>query len=115
MDTEVLTYRELADRLGVKLASARKTVQRRRWKRVTGNDSVVRVHVPVEYLRRSSDSPSDSPVDSPSDTHVRELELMIENLRTIIAAEQRRAETAEKDRDRWHEMAIRPWWRRLTG
>lgn len=119
MSMEALTYKELANKLGCKVESARKTAQRRRWKRVTGNDGLVRVHVPVEYLDRPTDSPLDSPDDSPlvspGDIKVRELELMIENLRSILAVETRRAETAEQDRDRWHAFAVRPWWKRLAG
>lgn len=114
MDTESLTYRELADRLGVKPESARKTVQRKRWQRVTGNDGTVRILVPVEALPPSRDAPPDSPGDSPA-VYTRELETRIDGLRMLLQAESRRADAAEADRDRWHTMACRPWWRRLAG
>ena len=40
METIALTYRELAERLGIKPESARKTAQRRRWHRTTANDDL---------------------------------------------------------------------------
>lgn len=110
MDTESLTYHELADRMGVKLDSARKTVRRKRWQKVTGNDGTLRILVPVEALPLPTGRPPDSPKDSQ-----RELEIMIDGLRALLQAETWRAETAEQDRDRWHAMACRPWWRRLAG
>lgn len=114
MDTISLTYRELADRLGVKPESARKTVQRKRWQRVTGNDGTVRIAVPVDALPQSRDDAPDSPQDSPA-VYARELEVRLEGLRMLLQAERRRADTAEADRDRWHDLACRPWWRRLAG
>lgn len=118
MDTISLTYRELAERLAVKPESARKMVQRKRWQRVTGNDGQVRILVPVEALPPSRDEAPDSPPDSPGDSpavYARELETRIEGLRMLLQAESRRADTAEADRDRWHALACRPWWRRLAG
>ena len=113
MDTITLTYRELAERLGIKPESARKTAQRRRWHRTTGNDGTVRVHVPVEVLN----DPRDSTGDSPTDVHIQlaRLSAEIEGLRDVLAAERRRADAAEADRDRWHALAVRPWWKRLAG
>ena len=55
METIALTYRELAERLGIKPESARKTAQRRRWHRTTANDGTTRIHVPVEALGRPGD------------------------------------------------------------
>ena len=104
MDTESLTYRELAERLGVKLESARKSVQRKRWRKITGNDGTVRILVPVEALPLSMDKGSDSPGDSPA-VYTRELETRIEGLHMLLAAETRRAETAEADRDHWRRQA----------
>ena len=70
MDTESLTYRELAERLNVKLESARKMVQRKRWQRVTANDGTVRVIVPADALPQSQGLPPDTGSDSPSDSSV---------------------------------------------
>ncbi len=112
MTTESLTYRELAVRLGVKLESARKTVLRKKWQKVAGNDGTLRILVPVEALTRHEDSPSDSPSDSPT---VREMQARLETIGELLVSERRRADAAEQDRDRWHAMAIRPWWKRLAG
>lgn len=114
MDTISLTYRELAERLGVKPESARKMVRRKRWQRGSGNDGAVRIAVPVDVLPQSRDDAPDSLRDSPS-PYVRELETRIEGLRMLLQAESRRADAAEADRDRWHDLACRPWWRRLAG
>jgi len=114
MDTELLTYRELADRIGVKLDSARRMVRRRGWHRVNGNDGQVRVQVPMEALPSSREDPKDNPPDSPRDS-VSVLQERIAGLRMLLEIERRRAEAAELDRDRWYELANRPWWRRLAG
>jgi hypothetical protein len=119
MDTEMLTYKELAERLGVKLESARKTVRRKGWRRVDGNDGTVRIAVPVEVLPVRSDSPTDTAGDSPSDISpvfdVAVLEERIEGLKALADAERRRADAAEADRDAWRAMAERPLWRRVLG
>lgn len=118
MTTESLTYKQLASRLGVKLESARKTVQRKRWQRVTGNDGVVRVMVPIDVLPQSMDSPSDGPndrrEDSPAFT-IRELQMKVEALQELLSVERQRATAAEIDRDRWHAEAVKPWWRKMVG
>jgi len=116
MDTVSLTYRELAERLGVKLDSARKTVLRKKWQRVTGNDGTVRIHVPIDALPSRDDSHKDSPDDRPNDgPTVRELHARVEALGELLAVERQRASAAELDRDRWHDLAVRPWWKRLAG
>lgn len=114
MDTESLTYRELAARLGVKSESARKTAQRKRWKRVTGNDGLARVIVPVEALARPQDGPEDIPADVAADSHAA-LEGQIALLKELVAAERRRADAAEADRDAWRTQAQRGVLRRLFG
>jgi len=112
MDTESLTYRELAARLGVKPESARKTAQRKRWKRIAGNDGMARVLVPVEALAR----PQDAPEDIPTDSHpTQELEGQIQILKELVAAERRRADAAEADRDAWRQQAQRSVFSRLFG
>lgn len=115
MSTEYLTYKELSERLGIKIGSARKAVQRKRWQRVTGNDGVVRIIVPIDDIRPSSgrtDSPNDTPTDNRT---VKELLERIDILNDLVTAERNRAAAAELDRDRWHAYAVRPWWRRLVG
>lgn len=121
MDTKSMTYRELAELWGCKLESARKTVRRKGWHRVDGNDGQVRVIVPIEALPSPSDSPSPSPSDSPTvepgptAADVARLEGLIEGIKALAAAECRRADAAEADRDAWRALAQRPLWRRLVG
>lgn len=130
MDTVTLTYRELADRLGVKLASARKTVQRKRWQRIAGNDGTVRINVPIEALPVPQDVPEDVTPDSgPDPILFARLEIEIAGLKELVTAERARADAeaarantegkrandAIHDRDAWRLMAQRPWWRRMTG
>jgi len=114
MDTELLTYRELATRMGVKPESARKTAQRKGWARVQGNDGLARVKVPVEALERPQDAPGDVPADGPA-PDFRELEGRIEILKELVSAERRRADAAEADRDAWRGQAQRSVFRRLFG
>ncbi|WP_110754805.1 hypothetical protein [Phyllobacterium leguminum] len=124
MQTLALTYREIADRLGIKPESARKTAQRRRWHRVTGNDGTVRIHVPVEVLEGEGDSHGDRP-GNPVHAQLAKLEAEVAGLKELVQAERRRAEAAETaaamtaalmkereadlkaERDRWHEQAQR--------
>lgn len=119
MDTQSLTYRELADRLGVKLESARKTVMRRRWQRTTGNDGLVRVLVPADALPQSQGQAPDVGSDSPHDVNVagmvRELEVQIVGLKALVEAERRRADAAEADRDAWRTHASKGLISRLFG
>lgn len=118
MDTKLLTYRELADALGVKIDSARRTARRKAWRREAGNDGQARVHVPIEALPDPTDSPQDCPTDSPEDDAraiVPVLEAQIEGLKELVAAEKARADAAEADRDRWHAQATTSLWKRLVG
>ena len=123
MDTVTLTYRELADRLGVKTDSARKTVQRKRWRRAAGNDGTIRIDVPIDALPVPQDVLGDVTPDSgPDPILFAKLEIEIAGLKELVAAERaradaegRRANDAISDRDAWRSMAQRPWWRRLAG
>jgi len=93
MDYESLTYKELADRLGVKIESARKQVQRKRWHRVTGNDGTVRIQVPTEELI-ASDKADDTPQEKlVPELLLKALEVQIDGLKEIVEAERRRADT----------------------
>ena len=100
MASELLTYKELADRLGVKPESARKTVQRKGWKRVQGNDGSTRVMVPEEYLNGHGTGDGDS-----LSHQVALLEVQIEGLKSLVESERRRADAAESDRDAWRTHA----------
>jgi len=50
--TENLTYRQLADRLGLSLEAARARVRRGGWLKITDNHGIVRVSVPVLALNK---------------------------------------------------------------
>lgn len=121
----VLTYAELAERLSIKPASAKRLAQRRKWVRVVGNDGIARVHVPLSAVH--GDIPDDAVPDlSP---HVSHLEGIIEALRGQLEAEQQRAEAEGRradaaeartkdiaaDRDAWRQQAQRSLWSRLFG
>lgn len=133
MDVTSLTYDELADRLGITPASARNLVRRRKWKRTQGNDGRARIAVPIDALPEApQEAPSTPPQEAPSagalEPH-QDLSWEIAALRELVEAERRRgdAEAARveevrarlvdlaADRDRWHALATRPWWRRLAG
>lgn len=130
----VLTYAELAQRLSIKPASAKRLAQRRKWNRVVGNDGIARVHVPLSAV--PGDVPDDVPGDVSDDvtpsvsppvtpdlsSHVAHLEGLVEGLRGQLEAEQRRADAAETrardiaaDRDAWRQQAQRSLWSRLFG
>lgn len=122
----VMTYAELAQRLSIKPASAKRLAQRRKWKRIVGNDGVARVHVPLSAV--PDDVPDDitpsvsPPVIPELSSHVAHLEGIIEGMRGQLEAEQRRADAAESrakdiaaDRDAWRQQAQRSLWARLFG
>jgi hypothetical protein len=50
MDTLWLSYRELAERLGINPESARTLAKRRKWPRKPANDGTVRLGIPAEYF-----------------------------------------------------------------
>lgn len=120
--TEALTYKELAAKLGIKLASARRLVMRKKWQRVKGNDGETRIMVPLSALDRPDDNHDDKPNDSHNDSHIKELQAKIDNLNEVLASERQRADACEKraisaesDRDRWHVEATKPFLRKLFG
>ena len=50
MTTVGIGYEELASRLGITVHSARRMVNRHRWRKTPGNNGRTIVHVPEEYL-----------------------------------------------------------------
>ena len=54
METVALTYDELAARARISDPSARRIVNKRRWKKIRGNDGRALIHVPVQYLEQRS-------------------------------------------------------------
>lgn len=114
-ETELLTYKELAARLGVKLASARQTVSRRRWKRVPGNNGAeIRIAVPVDYLQRYEGT---TEVSSETPSEGATVDMTVENARLSAENEylKKRIDDLECDRDAWRTLAQKSWWRRLVG
>jgi hypothetical protein len=137
----VLTYAEIAQRLGIKPASAKRLAQRRKWARIVGNDGIARVHVPLSAV--PGDVPDDisgdvlddvtpavsSPVAPDLSSHTAYLDGIIEGLRGQLEAEQQRAEAEQRradaaesrvrdiaaDRDAWRQQAQRSLWSRLFG
>lgn len=68
---KTMTYRDLAERLGISLDAAKTLGKRRaragRWDRWTGNDGTTRLRVPLEDLERPGGDPQGRPQDVPQD------------------------------------------------
>jgi DNA-directed RNA polymerase specialized sigma24 family protein len=120
MPPENLTYREIAERLDITPEAARKRVRAKRLPASLGNDGRTRVIVNLDELAADT-PPRRSPPAGPS---IVELFEMVEALRAEIAqrptpelVETLKAQIMDlkTDRDRWHAMAQRPWWRRLAN
>jgi len=119
MMTKKMTYRELSEHLNIKLPSARRLVMRKKWAKVKGNDGETRISVPDDFLinrdnRHYDNHNDDHDVKSDNNDDVI-VTLKIENaaLKAQLDAEKNRADTAEKDRDRWHQIANKSLWKRL--
>lgn len=126
-----MTYAEAGEALGISPPSVKQKARRGRWARQAGNDGKSRVAVPNDLLEVKAATPPEakpeaSEVSTPATSPVHEalarLEGEMAGLRAAVDAERRRADLAEaratelrEDRDRWHQAAIRPWWRRLAG
>ena len=142
MSGDWLTYRELADRLGVSVEAARRRALRARWARQSGNDGKARVHLPDDYEidRRPDGAPVVRPDASVTDDgraalitalegHVATLKADVERLEAQLAAAEARASgeaarTAQAiaafagladQLDALAEARARPWWRRIAG
>jgi len=118
MMTKKMTYKELSKHLNIKLPSARRLVMRKKWHKVKGNDGETRINVPDDFLIER-DNHDDNHNDG---HHVKSdkyddviVSLKIENaaLKANLEAEKNRADTAEKDRDAWKELANKSWFKRL--
>lgn len=128
MSTSVMTYEELADRAGITVKSAKNLVRRKPWRRMIGNDCKARIEVPDDEFEAPSRGRHDAGhegvpvpgIEAPSQSPA--LVDAIVTLRELVDAERRRADAEAarvadliEDRDRWHALATRPWWQRLTG
>lgn len=86
--TLVLTYAELAERLGIEVASAKMRTMRSRWHRVRGNDGLTRVHVPVSALETTRPlQKADAATPPPPGPLVAELLRQITDMQTRHDAE----------------------------
>lgn len=87
-DTVPMTYAELAERLGIAVASAKMRVMRKGWHRVRGNDGLTRVHVPVSALETTRPSQKANPeTPPPPGPLVAELLRQITDMQTRHAVE----------------------------
>ena len=110
-DYELLTYKEITERLGIKMASARQTVSRRGWRRLKQNDGTVKIEVPLSYLQRDPvtiDEAVAVKVDVDATVEIAKLSAENDYLK-------RRVCDLEVDRDAWKSIAQKSWWRRLIG
>ncbi|MEF2071080.1 hypothetical protein [Consotaella aegiceratis] len=101
-ETVLLTYDELAARLGIERESARQLVLRKRWARQKGNDGRARIEVPLDVLPAdTSDTPLvDTPVEPSDDTGLgRILTRHIERLEQALDTANEKLEQAEIERD----------------
>jgi hypothetical protein len=139
-DTRSYTYAELAAALGTGVPSVRNLVRRKRWHRVTGNDKLVRVVVPVEYVERqrmaaraAHDPGHGAEPDGPTHAalqvlqrHIERLEAELDPLRSmpaqvaaLRAALDAALDAVRDERDhlltREHLREQRRWYRRLLG
>lgn len=110
--TKSMTYKELSEQLRIKLPSARRLVMRKKWSKSKGNDGETRISVPDEFFIHRNDRHDDS-LNDKKDDNITELKLENEALKVRLDAEIIRANTAEKDRDRWYELANKSWFKRL--
>jgi hypothetical protein len=140
-ETQWLTYRQAADKLGVSPQAVRQKAIRGRWPRTKGNDGQARVQVPEQPYRIrtvSGQAPDVSLMDALRE-HNASLKTENERLVALLAAERERADKAitgfeallrtESERaDRAigafeqlaqrleamaAQQAIKPWWQRL--
>lgn len=123
MSEILLTYAEMADRMGIKPSSAKKLATRKKWLRVIGNDGLARVRVPLERVSPvSGDVSGDVSLPSVPDVSLRvaHLEGLLEGVQGQLEAERKRADAAEArvkdveaDREAWKAQAQRSLWSRL--
>ena len=96
----LLTYREIAEKQGISVASARQLVRRKGWRKVEGNDATLRVEIPDDLL--SSEPPA--PKIDPKDLRIVALEAENQGLRQLldevragrVAADEARATAEER-------------------
>ena len=101
-DGEWLTYRQIADRLGVKVDSAKAKRRRAGWQTTRGNDGQTRIFVPRDALSRGDISPPTSTGDNPGNSgKISGLQAEIEGLHDRLARTDAHLAEVRADRD-WH-------------
>lgn len=106
-DVKMMTYVEAAGVLGIKIDSVKRRARNRGWKRIKGNDGLVRIGVPVEILALSErDNPPDPPSDRSED--IVRLEKQVSVLETEVRMLREREHDLKQDRDAWKSQA-EPW------
>jgi len=106
IDTEQLTYRQIADRLDLSIDAARARVRRGKWLKITDNHGTVRVSVPLSALNKPPEQGEQTTLDvhpvqesafiqngPPSDTALSTLRDILTTLQTELDA--RRQEATE--------------------
>jgi predicted RNase H-like nuclease (RuvC/YqgF family) len=106
-DPVSLTYRELAERLGISIEAARIRVRRARWTIIPGNHPADPVHVlvPAKVVEKLQATPGRAPRERPPDgppdnsAAVKAMEEHVRDLRTQLDRERARADRAEERAD----------------
>lgn len=114
-DHEFMTYDQAAERLNIDRKSVQRQANRRKWPRKNGNDGRVLVGVPTDRLSPPTVGSTVGPTVHDLQAQVTALSIELAAEKRISDAQKSRADAAESDRDRWHQMAVRPWWKRLAG
>lgn len=106
--TEQLTYRQIADRLGLSVDAARARVRRGGWLKITDNSGTVRVSVPAHALTtpnmQGEQTPEQSEMTAPNSPPTDRVNAELMNtLRLAVTTLQReldrRAEEAAQDKE----------------
>ncbi len=133
MTTLALSYDQIAAKLGIAPASARRLVHRKKWRKTKGNDGRAIIQVPADVFEGHGDGPNGDHHDNPNDEQHGShdgghydgprtammtdgaLSTVLEQLRTAqaelvemahrLGAAENEAATLRADRDRWASMA----------
>lgn len=102
-DVRWLTYAEIGHTRGIGRESAVKLVQRKRWRRVRGNDGEARIGVPLDWLTPAKSPSEDIPPKAPrSDppSPPPDITRIVDAFDGAVASLTNRAEVAEKRAER---------------
>lgn len=102
-DVRWLTYAEIGDIRRIGRESAVKLVQRKRWRRVRGNDGEARIGVPLDWLTPAKPPSADIPVKAPRNdppSPPPDITRIVDAFGGAVASLTNRAEVAEKRAER---------------